>query len=184
MGVEPDQVADLLALEGRRVDNIPGAPGIGDKGARDLIQAFGSVEAALERAAEVERKTYRESLQNNREQIGLSKRLATIATDVPVRVVDSSGDGAHEPDAGALRQLYTELEFYQPVEGTGTVRGAGWRNGNCARSSGAAVDALAGARFRPSSARCDDLGSEGEGILAQTRLGLSAEGGRRRQRRD
>ena len=66
-------MADLLALKGDAIDNIPGAPGIGDKGAKDLIERFGSVEAALERAAEVERKMYRESLQNNREQILLSK---------------------------------------------------------------------------------------------------------------
>ncbi len=59
-------------------------PGIGDKGAQDLIERFGSVEAALERAAEVERKMYRESLQNNVERIRMSKRLATIATDVPI----------------------------------------------------------------------------------------------------
>ena len=83
MGVKPAQVADLLALKGDAVDNIPGAPGIGDKGARDLIQRFGSVEGALEHAAEVERKMYRESLQNNREQILLSKRLATIDTQCP-----------------------------------------------------------------------------------------------------
>jgi DNA polymerase-1 len=86
MGVRPDQVADLLALKGDSVDNIPGAPGIGDKGARDLIARFGSVENAMEHAAEVERKTYRESLQNNREQILLSKKLATIHTDVPIEV--------------------------------------------------------------------------------------------------
>src|SRR5580692_2798021 len=84
MGVKPTQVADLLALKGDSIDNIPGAPGIGDKGARDLIVRFGSVEGALEHAAEVERKTYRESLQNNREQILLSKRLATIHCDVPI----------------------------------------------------------------------------------------------------
>jgi DNA polymerase-1 len=84
MGVKPSQVADLLALKGDAVDNIPGAPGIGDKGARDLIVRFGSLEAALERAAEVERKSYRESLQNNREQILLSKQLASIHCDVPV----------------------------------------------------------------------------------------------------
>ena len=62
------QVADLLALKGDAIDNIPGAPGIGDKGARDLIERFGSVEAAIERAGEVERKMYRESLQNNVER--------------------------------------------------------------------------------------------------------------------
>ena len=84
MGVKPAQVADLLALKGDTIDNIPGAPGIGDKGAKDLIVRFGSVENALEHAAEVERKMYRESLQNHRDQILLSKRLATIHCDVPI----------------------------------------------------------------------------------------------------
>src|SRR5690606_2601224 len=67
MGVTPKQIIDLLALKGDAVDNIPGAPGIGDKGAKQLIEEYGSVEGALEHAAEVKRKTYRESLQNNQE---------------------------------------------------------------------------------------------------------------------
>jgi DNA polymerase-1 len=110
MGVQPEQVADLLALKGDSVDNIPGAPGIGDKGARDLIQRFGSVEGALEHAAEVERKTYRESLQNNRDQIMLSKHLATIHCDVPVPFELESLELA-EPDPAALREIYKTLEF-------------------------------------------------------------------------
>ncbi len=110
MGVRPEQVADLLALKGDSVDNIPGAPGIGDKGARDLIARFGSVENAIEHAAEVERKTYRESLQNHRDQILLSKRLATIHTDVPVEV-ELEKLAIREPDTEALRELYRKLEF-------------------------------------------------------------------------
>ena len=55
MGVKPSQVADLLALKGDTIDNIPGAPGIGDKGAHDADPRFGSVENALEHAAEVEK---------------------------------------------------------------------------------------------------------------------------------
>jgi len=110
MGVRPDQVADLLALKGDTVDNIPGAPGIGDKGAKDLIVRFGSVENAMEHAAEVERRTYRESLQNHREQILLSKRLATIHCDVPL---DWSLESVavQKPDVSALRELYKTLEF-------------------------------------------------------------------------
>jgi len=102
MGVKPAQVADMLALMGDSVDNIPGAPGIGDKGARDLIQRFGSVEAAIEHASEVERKTYRESLQNNREQILLSKKLATIDISVPIefQIADLA---AQEPDVPELK---------------------------------------------------------------------------------
>lgn len=110
MGVRPDQVADLLALKGDTIDNIPGAPGIGDKGAKDLIVRFGSVENAMEHAAEVERKTYRESLQNNREQIMLSKRLATIHCDVPLDWTLESV-AVREPDVAALRELYKTLEF-------------------------------------------------------------------------
>ena len=111
MGVKPVQVADMLALMGDSVDNIPGAPGIGDKGARDLIQRFGSVEGAIEHAAEVERKTYRESLQNNREQILLSKKLATIDISVPIefQIADLA---AQEPDVPELKKIYKELEFY------------------------------------------------------------------------
>lgn len=111
LGVYPHQVPDLLALKGDAVDNIPGAPGIGDKGARDLIEQFGSVEAALDRAAEVQRKAYRESLQTYREQILLSKRLATVATAVPIEVPLESLR-VREPDLAALKALYKELEFH------------------------------------------------------------------------
>jgi DNA polymerase I len=110
MGVRPGQVADLLALKGDTIDNIPGAPGIGEKGAKDLIVRFGSVENAIEHAAEVERRTYRESLQNNREQILLSKKLATIHCDVPLEWSLESV-AVREPDVGALRELYKTLEF-------------------------------------------------------------------------
>jgi DNA polymerase-1 len=110
MGVEPHQVADLLALKGDAVDNIPGAPGIGDKGAIDLIAQFGSVEAALDRAAEVQRKMYRESLQNNRDRVLLSKQLATIETNIPLEI-DFEALAVSDPDVPALKQVYKELEF-------------------------------------------------------------------------
>jgi len=110
-GVKPSQVADLLALKGDSIDNIPGAPGIGDKGARDLIARFGSVEAALERAAEVERKMYRESLLNNRDQIRLSKQLATIQTNVPIEW-NLDALRAQAPINSTLKGLYKELEFF------------------------------------------------------------------------
>src|ERR1700690_3444034 len=111
MGVQPGQVADLLALKGDTSDNIPGAPGIGEKGAKDLILRFGSVEGALEHAAEVEKRTYRESLQNFREQILLSKKLATIHTDVPVPLVMEALQ-AVEPDTALLRELYQDMDFH------------------------------------------------------------------------
>ncbi len=110
LGVPPSRVVDVMALRGDSVDNIPGAPGIGDKGSVDLIQRFGSVEQALEHAAEVEKKTYRESLQNNRDNILYSKQLVTIDCDVAVEL-DVAAMKMGEPDVEALRALFAELEF-------------------------------------------------------------------------
>ncbi|MBI3669137.1 MAG: DNA polymerase I, partial [Acidobacteria bacterium] len=110
LGVPPSKVADVMALMGDSIDNIPGAKGIGEKGARELIQRFGSVEAALERAAEVESKRYREALASQREQVLMSKQLATIATDVPVSL-SLDALRRREPDVEALRSLYVQLGF-------------------------------------------------------------------------
>ena len=110
LGVPPERVIDVMALRGDSIDNIPGAPGIGDKGSVEIIKRFGTVEQALERAAEVERKTYRESLLNNRDTILFSKSMATIDTYVPIEL-DVNSMRAGEPDIEALRALFTELEF-------------------------------------------------------------------------
>jgi DNA polymerase-1 len=110
LGVPPERVVDVMALRGDAIDNIPGAPGIGDKGSVEIIQRFGTVEQALERAAEVERKTYRESLLNNRETILFSKSMVTIDTNVPVEL-DVGAMRVGEPDVDALRELFAELEF-------------------------------------------------------------------------
>src|SRR5204862_7750323 len=83
-GVAPEQIPDLLGLWGDTSDNIPGAPGIGEKTARDLIQRFGSIESILERAGEVQNARQRASLMDNREQILLSKQPVAIDTHVPV----------------------------------------------------------------------------------------------------
>jgi DNA polymerase-1 len=111
MGVTPEQISDLLALMGDTIDNIPGAPGIGEKGAQALLEQFGSLDAMLERPSEVQRKMHRESLQNNVERIRMSKRLATIATDVPIEFSMEAvkTQGIDEP---ALKALYKELEFH------------------------------------------------------------------------
>jgi len=110
LGVPPERVVDVMALRGDSIDNIPGAPGIGDKGSVELIKRFGSLEAALDRAAEVEKKTYRESLQNNRDVILLSKQLATIDTNAPVELnLEAMRMG--QPNIESLRALFTELEF-------------------------------------------------------------------------
>ena len=110
LGVPPERVIDVMALRGDSIDNIPGAPGIGDKGSVDLIQRFGTVENALDRADEVERKTYRESLQNNRDMVLLSKELVTIHTrrSRRLRAGEDAGAAARRR---SRRALFTELEF-------------------------------------------------------------------------
>ncbi len=110
LGVPPEKVVDVMALRGDTIDNIPGAPGIGDKGSVEIIQQFGSVEEALDCAAEIKRKTYRESLQNNREAVLLSKELVTIHCEVPLDF-DPETMRTQAPDTAACRALFTELEF-------------------------------------------------------------------------
>ncbi|MGC2804813.1 MAG: DNA polymerase I [Candidatus Acidiferrales bacterium] len=124
MGVPPAQVADVMALMGDSIDNIPGArnpndkpapgerrkAGIGEVGARQLIQQFGSAEEALKRASEVKRSSYREALEKCGEFVILSKKLATIPTDAPVPL-DLPALKMGEPDSPALRELYAELGF-------------------------------------------------------------------------
>ena len=110
LGVPAEKVVDYMALLGDTVDNIPGAKGIGEKGAAELITKYGSVEKALDRAHEVSNKRYREALQQQRDQVLMSKQLATISTDVPMKL-DFEALERREPDLPALAALYRELGF-------------------------------------------------------------------------
>ena len=109
-GVDPAQVVDVLALMGDSIDNIKGVPGIGEKGARDLIASYGDLETLLARAAEVSNKRYREGLLGHAEDARQSRELARIRTDVPVEFA---------PDALRYRgvsrercfELFTRLGF-------------------------------------------------------------------------
>jgi DNA polymerase-1 len=109
-GVPATKIVDLLGLMGDAVDNIPGAPGIGAKGAVQLVQQFGSIENALEHWEEVKHKTYRESLRDNRALILQSKELATIKTDVNIKL-DLDRLRCKAPDRAAAYKLFRELEF-------------------------------------------------------------------------
>jgi DNA polymerase-1 len=110
LGVTPDQVVDVMALMGDTIDNIKGVPGIGDKGARELIATYGSVENLLAHAGEVKNKRYREGLLGHADDARQSLELARIRTDVPVEF---------EPDAVRFRggsrerafQIFNELGF-------------------------------------------------------------------------
>jgi len=109
-GVRADKVVDLLGLMGDSIDNIPGAPGIGSKGAVQIIQQFGSIENALESWQDVKHKTYRESLRDNAELIRQSRELARIRTDLDVELSFEQLK-ARPPDRSAAYDLFRELEF-------------------------------------------------------------------------
>jgi DNA polymerase I len=116
-GVRPGQVRDVLALCGDASDNIPGVEGIGEKGAKDLIRRFGSLEATLAAAPTIERRSYREGLLAQADTARLSLDLATIRLDVPVPF-DVEAFRVRPADEAAARDLFSSLEF------TGLVREA------------------------------------------------------------
>src|SRR6266850_478421 len=109
-GVTPEQIPDLLGLMGDSSDNIPGAPGIGEKGARDLIQKFGSIETLLDRVPEVSNAKHRASLLENKQQILMSKQLVVIDTRLPMDL-DWENFKVQPPDRASLMPLLKELEF-------------------------------------------------------------------------
>lgn len=109
-GLPPAKIIDLLGLMGDSIDNIPGAPGIGEKGALKLILEFGSAEDAMANADKVTHKTYRESLQNNQDIIRQSLELATVHCEVPIEL-DLDQLRFREPDRAKAYELFRELEF-------------------------------------------------------------------------
>ncbi len=109
-GVPPGQVVDVLALMGDAIDNIKGVPGIGEKGARDLISTFGTLDALLERAAEVTQKKYREGLLEHADEARKSRELLRIRTDVPVPFeIDALKYSG--PSSEQCYALFSELGF-------------------------------------------------------------------------
>lgn len=105
----PEQIIDLLGLMGDSADNIPGVPGVGPKTATTLLKQYGSIEKLYENTADLKGKL-KEKIEENKESAFISKRLATIITDVPVDFVDE--DLVLEPsNEEKLRQLFEQLEF-------------------------------------------------------------------------
>ncbi len=114
-GIPPSQVADYLALIGDSSDNVPGAPGIGPKTAVKLLEEFGSLEAMLRRTGEVTPPRARKSLEENAEQVRLSRELVTVMTDLDIGL-DLDAWRVHAPDAARLRDVFVELEFRRWAE--------------------------------------------------------------------
>lgn len=110
-GVPPEQVVDVLALVGDKVDNVPGVPGIGQKGAQTLIREHGNLQALLEAAPELKRKAYREGLRDHADQALLSRELVTIHTDLDVPF-EPEALKMESPDYEALADLCREFEFW------------------------------------------------------------------------
>lgn len=109
-GIEdPKLIIDILALWGDASDNIPGVPGIGEKGAVKLVSRYGTVENILANIDELSGKV-KENILASRDQLMLSKRLATIDTDAPVEF-DPAALVMEDPDCDALRDIYKELDF-------------------------------------------------------------------------
>ena len=109
-GVRPEQVRDVLSLCGDAADNIPGVPGIGEKGAKDLIRRYGDLESLLRAAGSLSRKSYREGLLKHEQEARLSRDLATLRYDVPVEC-DLDFLRVGTPDHEAARQVFLDLEF-------------------------------------------------------------------------
>jgi DNA polymerase-1 len=121
-GVRPEHFADYLALVGDRADNIPGVPGIGAKGAAELLARHGSLAAILDHLGELEGR-FRKSLEEHRDRALLSRELATIDCRLPLEV--TLDDLAVEPPpAAALNALYRELEFFSLLGDEEAVRRA------------------------------------------------------------
>jgi len=109
-GVPPEQFRDYLALVGDKVDNIPGVPGVGAKGAAKLLERFGDLATILARAGELKGRQ-RTSLTEHREQALLSQRLATIDQQIELGTTLADLE-LPEPEPAALNALYRELELY------------------------------------------------------------------------
>lgn len=109
-GVRPDQVVDVLALMGDAIDNVKGVPGIGEKGARDLIAQHGSLDALLAAAASVPQKRYREALLAHAEDARLSREMVRLHCDVPV-ADDLESLRYAGPDQRRCYELFSRLGF-------------------------------------------------------------------------
>jgi DNA polymerase-1 len=113
-GVEPAQIADVLALMGDAIDNIPGVKGVGEKTAVKLITQFGSVERLYDNLTLVTGKL-RETLATSRKQALLSRELAALSRSAPV-TLDLERFRLGEPDWVKLRGLWMEMEFTRLVK--------------------------------------------------------------------
>ena len=120
-GVRPDQMTDMMGLTGDSIDNIPGVPGIGEKTAVELIREYETLENLLGNRERLPKKKLTEALTRFEEQAVLSKRLATITTDVPLEY-DLTDFIVSDPNVEMLKEIFRELEFNKFLKDLTTER--------------------------------------------------------------
>ncbi|MFH1438815.1 MAG: DNA polymerase I [Pseudomonadota bacterium] len=135
-GVGPERILDLLTMVGDSSDNIPGIPKIGQKTAASLLKQFGSLDAILEDTSRVKKPAQRKTIEENRDVALLSRRLATLKTDLFDKV-DFDGLRPGEPDTKELAEEFRRLELRQFLR-------------ELAESQGDAQAEAAGVSIRPS----------------------------------
>jgi len=114
-GVPPEKIIEIFSLMGDKSDNVPGVPGIGEKTAAELINAYGTLDGVFENLEKITKKKAKEALSANREKAYLSRQLVTIDTAVPLDISWSDCQLPH-PDEEALRGLYKKFEFKRLLE--------------------------------------------------------------------
>ncbi len=112
LGVEPEQVIDIMGLSGDTADNIPGVPGVGPKTAASLVREFGSMENLYEHVGTITKKKQKENLLEYRDQAFLSRKLVTINKNIPIDF-DPDVLKVQQPDEQALFDIFKKLEFRQ-----------------------------------------------------------------------
>src|SRR5271165_4056242 len=113
-GIPPELIPDFYGLKGDTSDNIPGIPGIGDKTASELIQAYGDLEQVLAHVEDISGPKRKANLLEHAEDARVSKRLATVRRDLDVEL-DIAGEAAREPDRSRLREVFREFELRDPL---------------------------------------------------------------------
>jgi DNA polymerase-1 len=109
-GLPPEKVVDVMAIWGDSIDNIPGVPGIGEKGAKTLIEQFGSLEGVYENLDKIKRAAQRKALEENRDKAFMSRDLAKIKCDLDLKI-DLESLRRQEPDRPKLHDVFSRLEF-------------------------------------------------------------------------
>ncbi|MGA8808006.1 MAG: DNA polymerase I [Thermoanaerobaculia bacterium] len=109
-GLPPEKVVDVMAIWGDAIDNIPGVPGIGEKGAKALISEYGSLEGVYENLDKL-KPAQRKKLEENRDKAFISRELARIKCDLPTENIDFESLKRQEPDRAKLHDVFSRLEF-------------------------------------------------------------------------